>query len=329
MGLVWELSGIPRLALGLSLGSRLVERIEQSRTLAKPRRQVQTACERFWRVLLLGRVSESDVQERNRSESTEERWALILGCSSGFGAAVGRELAGKGFHICGVHLDRRATLDKVEETKTAIEAEGVRAEFFNVNAADPGKREEVILKLSTFASPGSVRLLFHSLAFGSLVPLVGEEPKRSAKKNHIDMTLDVMASSLVYWTQELIWSGLMGEGGRVLAMSSSGSTRAMASYGIVSAAKAALEAYIRQLALELAPLGMTANTIRAGVTDTAALRKIPGWEQVKERAETVNPHGRLTEPVDVARVVALLVEPGASWISGNVIGVDGAEDVVG
>ena len=68
----------------------------------------------------------------------------------------------------------------------------------------------------------------------------------------------------------------MGEGGRIFAMTSAGSTRAQAGYGVISAAKAALEAYIRQLALELAPKGITANTIRAGVTETAAFHKIPG-----------------------------------------------------
>jgi enoyl-[acyl-carrier protein] reductase III len=256
-------------------------------------------------------------------------WAVVLGASSGFGSAVAVELAAKGVDVCGVHLDRRATMTAAEETKAAVEASGARALFFNVNAADAGKRAEVLDRLAEEAGPGSVRLLFHSIAFGSLVPLIGENAKSSARAAQVEMTLDVMASSLVYWTQELVWRGLFGEGGRVLAMSSAGSTRAMASYGMVSAAKACLEAYVRQLALELAPRGITANTIRAGVTDTAALRKIPGHEGIKAKAEATNPAGRLTTPADVARVVGLLIEPGAQWVSGNVIGVDGGEDIAG
>ena len=98
---------------------------------------------------------------------------------------------------------------------------------------------------------------------------------------------------------------------------------------LVSAAKAALEAYVRQLALELAPRGITANAIRAGVTETAALHKIPDWEKLRDRAMATNPAGRLTCPEDVAAFVSLLVEPGAAWVSGNVLGVDGGEDVVG
>jgi NAD(P)-dependent dehydrogenase (short-subunit alcohol dehydrogenase family) len=256
-------------------------------------------------------------------------WILVLGASSGFGSAVSVALAEAGFDVCGVHLDRRSTIESAERTKAAVEAGGRRALFFNVNACDADKRIQVIEELAAGCEPGRLRLLFHSLAFGSLVPLVGEDAQKSARPSQLEMTLDVMASSLVYWTQAVVWRGLMGEGGRVLAMTSAGSTKAAASYGPVSAAKAALEAYVRQLALELGPRGITANAIRAGVTETAAARKIPGWDSVRERALRLNPNARLTEPEDVARAVALLVEPGAQWINGNVIGVDGGEDIAG
>jgi NAD(P)-dependent dehydrogenase (short-subunit alcohol dehydrogenase family) len=266
------------------------------------------------------------------STPTSGNWALVLGASSGFGAAVSVALARKGLDICGVHLDRRSTIENAERTKTAIEEAGQRAFFFNVNAADEKKRAEVVEALSAecgASGEGCVRLLFHSLAFGSLAPLVGEDAGASARASQVSMTLDVMASSLVYWTQELVWRGMLGRGSRVLAMTSAGSSRVTAGYGMVSAAKAALESYVRQLALELAPRGITANAIRAGVTETAALKKIPDWESIRDRARAVNPGARLTEPADVAAVVALLVEPGAQWISGNVLGVDGGEDVVG
>jgi enoyl-[acyl-carrier-protein] reductase (NADH) len=87
---------------------------------------------------------------------------------------------------------------------------------------------------------------------------------------------------------------MMGENARIYAMTSSGSTRVIPSYGAVSAAKSALESHIRQLAFELAPKGITANAIRAGVTDTPALRKIPGNDQLIEAATKRTPAGRLT-----------------------------------
>jgi enoyl-[acyl-carrier-protein] reductase (NADH) len=143
------------------------------------------------------------------------------------------------------------------------------------------------------------------------------------------MTLDVMAHSLVYWVQDLVARGLMGPGGRVFSMTSSGSTRVIRSYGAVSAAKCALESHTRQLAVELAPHGITVNALRGGVTDTPASRKIPGSERLFEEAARRNPHGRLTTPEDVARALVALCNPGTDWITGNVINVDGGEEVAG
>ena len=74
---------------------------------------------------------------------------------------------------------------------------------------------------------------------------------------------------------------------------------------------------------------MTANAIRAGVTDTPALRKIPGNEQMMELSKLRNPHHRLTTPEDVAKAMAILANSGAEWLTGNTIGVDGGEDIVG
>jgi enoyl-[acyl-carrier-protein] reductase (NADH) len=145
----------------------------------------------------------------------------------------------------------------------------------------------------------------------------------------MDMTLDVMAHSLVYWTQALVDRKLLRSGSRIFAMTSSGGTRVWYTYGAVSAAKAALESHVRQLSMELAPLGVAVNCIRAGVTDTPALRKIPGSDQMMEFAKARNPYHRLTTPEDVASAIALLANSGAGWITGNVIGADGGEDIVG
>lgn len=255
--------------------------------------------------------------------------ALILGASSGFGEAAARAFAAAGYDIWGVHLDRRAGLRHVEEIRGAIEATGRRAVFFNVNAADAEKRDGVLDQIRDEASPSSVRVLLHSLAFGTLRPFVPREASEALTPDQMEMTLDVMAHTLVYWTQGLVYRGLMGEGGRIFAMTSSGGTRVIPSYGAVSAAKAALESHCRQLALELASRRITANALRAGVTDTPALRKIPGSEQMIEESRRANPHGRLTTPEDVARAMVALAAADTAWITGNVIGVDGGEEIVG
>jgi enoyl-[acyl-carrier protein] reductase III len=218
-------------------------------------------------------------------------WALVLGASSGFGEAVSVALARAGLDIFGVHLDRKATLANAERIAGEIRALGRAAIFFNINAADAERRAETVAAM--------------------------------------DMTLDVMAHSLVYWTQEVVGRGLMGPGGRVYAMTSAGGTRVLPHYGPVSAAKAALESHVRQLAAELAPLGITANAIRAGVTATPAAQKIPGYESIAGEARRRNPHGRMTTTADVARALVVLAHPDTYWMTGNVIGVDGGEDIVG
>jgi NAD(P)-dependent dehydrogenase (short-subunit alcohol dehydrogenase family) len=174
-----------------------------------------------------------------------------------------------------------------------------------------------------------ITILMHSLAFGTLKPYVASDPKEQLTKDQMEMTLDVMANSLVYWVQDLLGRKLLGKGSRVFAMTSSGGSRVWPTYGAVSAAKAALESHMRQLALELAPHGITTNTIRAGVTDTPALRKIPGNEQMMEFSKLRNPHHRLTTPEDVAKAIAALSQADTQWVTGNVIGVDGGEDIVG
>lgn len=259
-----------------------------------------------------------------------ERWALILGASSGFGEATARVLATRGFNVCGVHLDRRAGMKHVDEITAAIRETGRQALFLNVNAADHEKRHQVIDALAqriTEDGGGVVRVLMHSLAFGSLTPFVGADPARLATPAQIEMTLNVMAHSLVYWVQDAVSRGLLVRGSRVVAMTSAGSTRVWPGYGAVSAAKAALEAHVRQLAVELGPLGITVNAIRAGVTDTPAFRKIPGSDFMADQVRTRNPSGRMTATTDVADVIAMLAGDESQWITGTVIGVDGGEDV--
>jgi enoyl-[acyl-carrier-protein] reductase (NADH) len=160
-----------------------------------------------------------------------------------------------------------------------------------------------------------------------LSPYVGAEPARLATPAQMEMTLNVMAHSLVYWVQDALARGLLERGSRIVAMTSAGSTRVWPGYGPVSAAKAALEAHVRQLAVELGPMGVTVNAIRAGVTDTPAFRKIPGSEYMAEQVRTRNPSGRMTEPADVAAVIAMLAGDEAQWITGTVVGVDGGENI--
>src|SRR5947209_9629821 len=260
-------------------------------------------------------------------------WALTLGASSGFGEAASLALARAGLNIFGVHLDRKATMANVERITGETKALGREAVFFNVNAADADKRAEIAGQMADLlekrGESGSLRVLLHSLAFGTLKLFIADPMKEAVTQSQMDMTLDVMAHSLVYWAQELVGRGLMGRGGRIFAMTSAGGARVLPYYGPVSAAKAALESNIRQLAAELAGHGVTANSIRAGVTATPAARAIPNYEEFSREAARRNPHRRLTATDDVARAIVVLSHPDTYWMTGNVLGVDGGEDIAG
>ncbi len=267
-----------------------------------------------------------------------ERWALILGASSEMGEATALKLAANGYRIFGIHLDFRAALEHVEEVKANIEALGSEALYINMNAADDEKRTSALATLRARFDRSRaegrdpyVRVVMHSLAFGSLVPFLAEDPKACVDRKKMEMTQDVMANSLVYWVQDLWRGGFLGEGSKIFSMTSEGSTRVVPSYGVVSSAKAALESHTRQLAMELARLGggITANTIRAGVTMTPALMKIPEKDQIIEAATRRNPTGRMTTPEDVASAILALSGDGTGFINGEVIGVDGGEFITG
>jgi NAD(P)-dependent dehydrogenase (short-subunit alcohol dehydrogenase family) len=262
-----------------------------------------------------------------------EPWALILGASSGFGEATALALGAAGYNVCGVHLDRKAGLEHVAEIRRRIEAHGVQAQFWNGNAADDEQRATVLTEIGElFAASRAhgaepyLRVVMHSLAFGTLKPYLALDPSDGINRRNLEMTLDVMANSLVYWAQDAWRAGLLGQGTRIYAMTSEGSTRVIPSYGAVSAAKCALESHVRQLAMEFGKLGsgVTVNAIRAGVTLTPSMLKIIEKDDLIAHGKR-NPSGRMTTVEDVASAIVTLSSSGTHWITGNVIGVDGGE----
>ena len=267
-----------------------------------------------------------------------ERWALILGASSGMGEATAVALAEAGYHIVGVHLDFRAALAHVEEVKARIAATGREVIFINMNAADDEKRAAALETIGTWfakrraagAKP-YLRVVMHSLAFGTLLPFIADDPRAAISRKQLEMTIDVMANSLLFWVQDLYRGGFLESGSRVYAMTSEGSTRVVPTYGAVSAAKSALESHCRQLAMELARKGsgIAVNAIRAGVTITPALMKIPEHDAIIEASVRRNPSRRMTTPGDVARAFVALSGDGLDFMTGNVIGIDGGEYITG
>lgn len=248
-------------------------------------------------------------------------WALILGGSSGLGLASARKLAAHGMNICIVHRNTRVELTDIQQQFEEIRSLGVQLLTFNSDVLNIEKRAEILQQLQEAMDTGRIRCLLHSIARGNLKAL----PDLQA--DDFNTTIGHMAVSLYEWSADILNRQLFAADARILSFTSDGSYKAMAHYAAVSAAKAALESITRSIALEFAPHGVRANCIRAGVTDTASLRKIPGSEALLDYSRKRNPFGQLTTPEDVANVVYLMCRDEAAWINGAIIPVDGGTHI--
>lgn len=252
--------------------------------------------------------------------------ALILGGSSGLGLAAAKKLALEGYHLCIVHRDRRNVLKQMEQEFDGLRGSGVEVLAFNLDATHREKQNEIATTIEGHFGKGAIKVLLHSIAKGNLKAMYAKEDPVLSRSDFV-LTLEAMAISLYEWTSLLAKQNLFTADARVLAFTSEGSTKAWPYYAAVSAAKASLEAMVRSIALEFAPLGLKANCIQAGVTDTVSFQRIPNSERLRSAALKRNPFGRLTTPEDVANAVYLLTLPEANWITGTVIKVDGGESL--
>jgi NAD(P)-dependent dehydrogenase (short-subunit alcohol dehydrogenase family) len=260
------------------------------------------------------------MKENIQRNELNGKYALILGGSSGLGLASAKKLASEGMNICIVHRDAKKNLPAFKAEVKEMEAHGVTVKTFNKSALTPETQKEVIATLPE----NSVRLLLHSIAKGSLKTMRGDE-NELLKKDDLDITIHAMGTSWYLWTQALIKDNRFSKKARNLAFTSEGNSKAWAGYGAVSAAKSVLEALMRNMALELAPLGITSNCVQAGTTETPSFMVIPGSDKLAAMAQKRNPFKRLTTPGDVANVVYLLCKDEADWINGTIVKADGGE----
>ena len=251
-------------------------------------------------------------------------WALVLGASGGIGAACVKSLAKKGINIYGVYL--RKPQSHIEKLKKDLSKYKVDIIFKKANASNEIAKEAIIKELKNLGDI-RIKLFIHSNAFGTLKKMISKDQNNLLQKKNIEMTLDVMCNNLIYWSQDLWKNKLLTSGSHIIGMTSAGGRKNWENYGAISLAKSAMESAIRQLSLELAPYNIAVNAIQAGVTDTPALRKIPGANKMMESALKNNPHKRITMPADVGKFVSLLASYNSSWMTGNIIKVDGGEDI--
>lgn len=255
-------------------------------------------------------------------EEFENQWAIILGGSSGLGLASAKKLASEGLNICIVHRDRKSNLAAFEKEIKIMESFGVAIKTFNQDALNNDVRNAIVNEFSK----NSVKLLLHSIAKGSLKKMIGPENEILSKQD-FDITIHAMATSWYEWSQSLIKHEIFTKKARNIAFTSEGNSRVWTGYGAVAAAKSVLEALMRNMAVEFAPLEITTNCIQAGTTETPSFLIIPGSEELAKITKKRNPFSRLTQPEDVANAVYLLCKKEADWINGTILKVDGGESL--
>ncbi|GAA4278723.1 enoyl-ACP reductase FabI [Aquimarina mytili] len=256
-------------------------------------------------------------------EFLNNQWGLILGGSTGLGLATAKKLAMHGMNIIVVHRNRKSEMNQINTDFESIKALGVDFLSYNVDLLKPEKREETVIQIKEGLGQGQIKTLIHSIAKGNLKPMV--ETNQNLKNDDFHLTIDAMAISLYDWVKVVFDTKLFTDDARVISFTSEGNTKAWKNYAAVSAAKVALEAITRSIALEFAPYGIRANCLQPGAVNTQSLRMIPGYKKIIEHSIQRNPYNRITTPKDVANAVYLLCKKEASWINGCVIPVNGGE----
>ncbi|MEX0314846.1 MAG: enoyl-ACP reductase [Allomuricauda sp.] len=253
------------------------------------------------------------------------KWALIIGGSSGLGLATAQKFAAHDFKLIVLHRDRKTDMGQIEKVFQEI-AQKTKLFHFNVDATNPEKRKDLLRQIQKHLVNEKIGVVVHSIAKGNLKPMQNDG-NNTLDGTDFRLTIDAMAISLYDWVKLLADSDVFTSDSRIIAYTSEGSSKAWKNYAAISAAKASLEAIVRNIALEFADMGIRANCIQAGITDTKSFRMIPNCELLKNEALKRNPNNRLTEPMDVANVAYLLTLEEAKWITGTVIKVDGGESL--
>jgi len=240
---------------------------------------------------------------------TDRKVAVVTGASRGVGRSIAVRLAAEGFDIVVNYLRDESAARKTVELVKAQGREGWAV------CANVGEIAEIDGMFRDLSHLRKLDVLVHNAAIGAFKPLLDIRP------NQLDLAFRVNAFALLWLAKAAL--PMMGKGGKIIALSSTGSSRVVPNYGIVGPSKAALECLARYLAAEMKPRGITVNTVSGGLIDTDAIHAFPEWEELVEQSVARTPGGRLGTGDDLASVVAALVSGRLDWVCGQNIVADG------
>ncbi len=242
----------------------------------------------------------------------EGRLALVTGGARGIGRATSIALAREGADVAIGYVRNE---EAAQETARLVEAEGRRAVLVRGHLGDSERAGDVVDE--TVAGLGGLDLVVSNAASGVIRPALEVTAK------HWDWTLDINARAFLLLAQRATPHLEARGGGSLVAISSLGSVRTLPNYVLVGTSKAALEALVRYLGVELASRGIRVNGVSGGVVETDALDHFPNREDMLLNARQHTPAGRLLQPEDLARAVVFLSSADAAMIVGQILVVDG------
>ena len=240
------------------------------------------------------------------------RLALVTGGSRGIGRTIAVDVARRGADVAFTYLRNEKA---AQETTAQIEAEGRRG--YAIRSRIDRADRCIALVDQAAAALGGLDLLVSNAASGVIRPAL------EVTEKHWDWTLNTNARAIVFLAQAAVPHMQARGGGAIIGMSSLGSFRVIENYTLVGVSKAALEAAIRYLAVELAPLGIRVNGVSGAVVDTGALEHFPNRDEMLSSGRDRTPAGRMLEPQDLANAVAWLASPESSMVIGQTLIVDG------
>lgn len=242
----------------------------------------------------------------------EGKVALVTGGSRGIGRAIARMFVQEGAAVAVNYLRRRGPAD---ETVAELKELGGRVVALKGDVRDRDRVREMIGH--TVEELGGLDIVISNAASGS------NKPVMELESAGWDWTLNINSRALLFLAQEAAPHMQQRGGGRIVSISSLGSTRVLPNYASVGVSKAALEALTRYLAVELAPSGITVNCVSGGVVDTEALNYFPNGEEMRRAGIERTPAGRMVSPEDMAAAVRFLCSPDAAMVLGQTLVVDG------